>query len=260
MAGKTAAKREVSFTRALATGKTTLSAEEVVTHVTTVRSEAERAATAASTLMWDAACLTSRLTRTEMIGKGKGEIGGFDSQRAYASALGVAESYVSRFVRLGVAVADFGVTYGSREWTFLASRASDGKVSKVLKGKPDDLHDYAGNATNDAGSYSGKRLLSVWAAEFAAGTYTPGDTRAAITAGDGTATPEAPGEEGGAAEVVETREPTPAEILSALDKVVKGLSDEDWAAVETRMGAIITREVTVRTKRAAAAAKAAATA
>lgn len=152
----------------------------------------------------------------DLVGKGKK----YDTRGALGSALGVTHSSITGLATLGLAVAKgFGPEY--TEWATLSSKAGRAE-SRELVEKATDGNDIA-NAVR--------------------ATFTP--------KGDDNGTPrKAASEKGdGSPEQVQPEASPMEQIgahLSAVDALVKGLSDDDWTLVGERFAQIVRRERTVR--------------
>lgn len=161
------------------------------------------------------------------------------SQRDYAEGIGVAQSYASRLVRIGRFVVDMGVTKGSERFTFLASHGSNARVGALLK-------DFDEGKADKAATVKGLDALVAEVKEH--GKITSGARTPRPDEGDRASdkADKAESETG----TTETRVATIGDVLDALDAMVRGLDRETWAATETRLAAIVEREVTIRTKAA----------
>lgn len=178
----------------------------------TLTAEAKRAADkATSGSMWLGALAAHRvLTMTGSV-----------PAKEFAARTGFAESYVSRLRRIGAFVVDHGVGKGTEAFTFLCVNGSAKEVGEALK-------------SEDPKAALSKVIADRKAAKVAAGSARP------------PAPVEAPAAEAdkGDAPVVETL--TVARLLDLLDAASKTADRETWATIESRLAAIVDREVTVR--------------
>lgn len=200
-----------------------------------VKDEATVGAKVRGHVMWNAA-LHAHYVLDVAKGDYIGAEGRWADQGQYAAAMGYGKSYGTTLKRLGRAATVHGVRRGSATWTFLASHAQRAEVGKAI-------------ALDDTEAFKAevKRLAENWQK---LGTVKDGPTPRGGQPDDGGQTP---GKGGEAPEEGETREATMGELLDLLSESVKSLTRDDWATVENRLQAIITRENTIRTKAAKSA-------
>lgn len=196
-----------------------------------VKEEATIGAKVRGHVMWNAA-LHAHYVLDVAKGEFLGEGGRWQDQGQYAAAMGYGKSYGTVLKRLGRAATVHGVRRGSATWTFLASHAQRAEVGKAV-------------ALDDTAEFKAEisRLADNWAK---LGTVKDGPVTREGQPGDGSDTA---GNGGDPAEgQSEVREVTMGELLDALSESVKSLTREDWATVENRLTAIITRENQIRAK------------
>lgn len=197
--------------------------------VSAVVAEKSAADRVAGHVMWNAALLAFNVlesNRGDYIGAEKS----WKDQGAFVEALGFSKSYGTKLRRLGRAAVVHGVKRGSGLWTFLASNVGNAAVGKAV-------------ALED--STEAVAALEKMAAEMrehgkiTAGARTPGG-ETDQTEDESTRETAQP----------EKREATLDDVLRTLSEMVKTVDNETWAATESRLQDIITREVTIRTKNA----------
>ena len=207
---------------------------------TAVREAAAGVDKARGEVMWDAALLVhfvvdpSTKDAAGIIGEGRA----YNDQSDYVvRGLGFAKSYGTTLKRLGRAAIVHKVRKGSREWTFLASNAQRAEVGKAVALDDTAAFKSAVKELAERMSVSGTLAL-------------PKSRGAQPDDGSGTAG------NGGDAEETRAQAETGAQVMSvgdllaALSDAVKGMTRDDWAATESRMHDIITRENTIRAKAA----------
>lgn len=203
-----------------------------ISEVRTLVRQAARANATAAKKTGEARILSARATHAAVE---SGALGGkspvWKTAGDYASDLGVTPATITGLKRLGRAL-HLGIDPAgedSERWGFLSSKAGTKEVGALLT---------AEDATADSIRAGVDRLLSDQRSGKSA------DKREARPA-DGT------GAEGDATATVHV---TPVEAVRAalevLRKNLPNLSAEEWAATESAMGDLITREVTVRTAEA----------
>jgi len=203
----------------------------------TVKREHKLAADMVGGAMWDSALFTHYVVETDpAIGKGRE----WESQNAYAAAMGWSKGYVTALKNLGRAVVVFGVRKGSADWTLLAGKIDKSHAAKVREAVNGDDADAFKAAVDALREEERQRALK------AAGKREPrnlggstGEDEGTGEAGNGGATPTAP--EG-------TTVATPKQILDAVDNLAKHADRETWAMIETRLATIVEREVRLRAK------------
>lgn len=164
--------------------------------------------------------------------------GQFKDQTDYVvRGLGFSKGYGTLLKRLGRAAVVHGVKHGTHEWGFLASNVNKGPVSKAIMLEDTDAFRAA---------IKGYRAEMEEHGEIKGAARTPQTPDGGETGnGEETGTRETP------EETVAKRPATVDDVLGMLDEMVKNLDREAWAAVENRLDRIVTRENTLRAKKAA---------
>lgn len=181
-------------------------------------------------------------TTKGIISKDGGE---FPTQGDYAAAFNLSPAYATRLKRLGRALVEFGVKQGDRRYTYLATvgdKKPAGEVFKAVDALP---------VTDDAKADAKARtdLFHKGIDALIAGKPAIEEKRGAQP-DDGSKGGEDGGEDKGGEETTTARPVTVADVLSLLDTFAKEADREQWAAIENKLQAIITRENTVRAKAA----------
>lgn len=228
-----------------------------------------------ATLTANAAYATHYAVVTGYISQDKGKDGGM-TQHDYAVMFGQVDSVVTLWKRLGrvLVVGGFTPEQDPTLWSRLSSQtlANKGEMPKIIMGedfgpakidalrKAVDDHVAAADAARTKAEADARKRESRTAAEREADAKAKAKAdakaeqsltkrEAAVAALEIVAAPTTvAGKSILAAEKVKD-DPTSQSILlaKALDRAVKGLDREGWAAVETILNATITRENTVRT-------------